>query len=624
MSNIPKENDSVIYLVPPGKIRCYITGKLRPDTPEEHMRQRWARSLVEEYAYPKKDIGVEVRITMGRARKKADLVIFRRDANHVQDEALIIIEVKRADKKPSDAKEGDDQLLSYMAASPVCRFGLWVGEERRAYQRNITTGEIDRIGDIPRFGEDEPERPTRDDLVPAHELKSVFRRCHNYIYANAGLQKAEAFHEMLKLIFCKTFDEEEGGVQLDFSVHPKERTTESGQRRLMEDRLQPLFKRVQERFPFIFEDHERIELEPRVAAYVVSELQYISLLETDTDVKGDAYEELVGENLRGDRGEYFTPRNVCDMVVKMIMAMHPDTKLTSLKIVDCCCGTGGFLVSWLANLHKVIKNQELLRHKKKKDISEVVRHRVRETCNRNLFGLDINPFLVRTCQMNLVLHGDGSSNVYRVDSVRAPGEWDNEEARREVPYGSADIVLTNPPFGGKAKIDDRHILDRYELSRWGKSDPRSSLPAEQLFVETALGFLKPGGLLAIVLPDGILNNPGLYFIRSWLLRRSQLIASVDLPKTTFKASGGVNNPSVLIVRKFTKEEAKNADKGILDKAYSVFMSTPATAGIDNRMSPVYLRHPDGREKQDDEGNKVIDDQISVVAEVFRKWKETKI
>ena len=191
-----------------------------------------------------------------------------------------------------------------------------------------------------------------------------------------------------------------------------------------------------------------------------------------------------------------------------------------------------------------------------------------------MFGLDINPFLVRTCQMNLVLHGDGSSNVFRADSVRSPGEWD-ADARLNIPYGKADVVFTNPPFGGEAKIDDAHILDQHELSRWESSDSRTVLPAEQLFVEAALKFVKPGGYLAIVLPDGILNNPGLRFIRSWLLRRSRLITSVDLPKTTFKTSKGVNNPSVLIVQKFTRAQVKQADGGIIDTDYSVFMATPS-------------------------------------------------
>ena len=261
----------------------------------------------------------------------------------------------------------------------------------------------------------------------------------------------------------------------------------------MEERIAPLFRMVRERYPFIFDEDDRIKLEERVVAYVVQELQYLSLLDTDTDVKGDAYEELVGANLRGDRGEYFTPRNVCDMAVRMAMGLHDATDLTSLKVLDCCCGTGGFLVSWLNNLHSALLDQERNRPHGKTPPEERARQRVQQVCTRNLYGLDINPNLVRTCQMNLVLHGDGSSNIYRVDSVRSPGEW-NEDARRAIPYGKVDLLFTNPPFGGKGKIDDGHILSRYELPGWGSPSPRSSMPAEQLFIETALRFLKPRGL----------------------------------------------------------------------------------------------------------------------------------
>ena len=164
---------------------------------------------------------------------------------------------------------------------------------------------------------------------------------------------------MLKLIFCKTFDEEESGDELQFGVDPQERRSTSGQRRLLEERIVPLFQRVRERYPFIFDSDERLKLEERVVAYVVSEMQYLSLLDTETDVKGDAYEELVGANLRGDRGEYFTPRNVCDMAVRMAMELCDTMDLTRLKILDCCCGTGGFLVSWLNNLNATLLTQEL-------------------------------------------------------------------------------------------------------------------------------------------------------------------------------------------------------------------------------------------------------------------------
>ncbi|WP_081463676.1 N-6 DNA methylase [Candidatus Glomeribacter gigasporarum] len=193
----------------------------------------------------------------------------------------------------------------------------------------------------------------------------------------------------------------------------------------------------------------------------------------------------------------------------------------------------------------------------------------------------------------------------------------------KIPYGKADVVLTNPPFGEEVKIDDAHILDRHELSRWEAQNPRTAMPAEQLFVETAMMFLKTGGILGIVLPDGILNNPGLRFLRSWLLKRGRLIASIDLPKETFSNSGGVNNPSVLIVQKFTKEQAQQAAAGIIEQNYKVFMATPRTAGIDKRGKPIYLRHPDGREITDDEGNRFKDDQIAAVVEKFVNWRKVE-
>jgi type I restriction enzyme M protein len=609
-------NSDVTYLVPPGKVRCYITGELRNDTPEENIRQRWARSLVDEYGYSKSNIMLEFPIHMGSTKKRADIVIFRPEARRVQDEILIIIEAKRDDIKASDKSKGEGQLKSYMAACSSCKYGLWVGKERYAYEK-VIDGEPATVIDIPRAGEERPRRPERKDLQVVHDLTSVFRRCHNYIHGNGGLQKAEAFHEMLKLIFCKMYDEEEGsGVELSFAVDPKEQRTESGRRRLLEERIQPLFIRVKKRFPYIFEEDEQIKLEPNILAYIVSEMQYISLGDTETDVKGAAYEELVGQNLRGDRGEYFTPRNVCDMTVRMIQSLYPEEILTDLVVIDCCCGTGGFIVSWLDNLRNIIRNQEVKRQSK--NIENKVRERIKEACTRNLFGLDINPFLVRTSQMNLVMHGDGSTNVFRVDSTRSPGEW-SDDARKRVPFGKADVVLTNPPFGVEVKVDDAHILDRYELSRWETQNIRTAMPAEQLFVETAMMYLKAGGILGIVLPDGILNNPGLRFLRSWLLKRGRIIASIDLPKETFSISGGVNNPSVLIVQKFKQEQVQQAAAGILESNHMVFMATPRTAGIDKRGKPIFMRHPDGREIIDDNGNHIIDDEIRAVAEQFISW-----
>ncbi len=610
-------NDNIVPLIPPGKILCFITGTLRMDTPEENVRQRWARALVEDYGYPKSDIGVETRIKMGRSSKKCDLTIFRPGEAHKQENIAICIEVKRDDTKPSDAREGDGQLISYMSACPA-RYGLWVGEEMRGYEKD-EHHHIARTADIPRYGDDSPRRPQRTDLRVVHELTSVFRRCHNYIHVNGGLQKAEAFHEMLKLIFCKTYDEQEGGLELDFSISPAEQKSIVGQRKLLEERLAPLFEHVKRTYPFIFIADETIKLEPAVAAYVVSELQFISILNSATDVKGEAYETLVGANLRGDRGEYFTPRNVCDMTVQMIMQHFPETRLGAIKVIDCCCGTGGFLVSWIDNLRKKLTAQERARGNAEPVVA--VRERIKQICGQNLYGTDINPFLVRTAQMNLVMHGDGSTNVHRASSLLRPGEW-SEEARKAVPFGSMDVVITNPPFGDEVKVDDAHVLAQYQLSKWKTENRRSAMPAEQLFLEAGMNFLKPGGFMGVVLPDGILNNPGLAFLRDWLVRRSKIIASVALPKETFGRNGGVNNPSVLIVQKFTHEEYLNAEKDILDLSGEVFMCAPATSGIDKRGNTVFLRHPNGELILDGKGARVADDQIAMVAAAYETWRHS--
>ena len=607
----------IIPFVPAGKIRCLITGKLRKDTPEENSRQRWARSLVDEYGYDVSDMAVEFSVKMGSVRKRADIVIFKPGGPRRQDTVLVIVEVKRDGISTRDKSEGVEQLKSYMSACSSSKFGLWVGSEKLAYEKS-DDGEIDDTIDIPRFGDTQPQPPKFHELTPATDLKASLRRCHNYIYANQGIQKAEAFHELQKLIFCKVLDEKEVIDDLRFFVLGEERRSIAGQRRLYEERIGPLFADVKDRYPYIFEPDDRIKLSFRVLAYIVSELQRYSLLNTQTDVKGQAYEELVGANLRGDRGEFFTPRNVCDMAVRMVLSLHSDQKLASLKVLDCCCGTGGFLVATINHLRRKITGFEQAKGGSEEDIRNRVGLRVKELAERNLFGMDINPFLVRTTQMNLVMHGDGSVNVFQGDSLSAPGEWEDGGARQKIKQDAFDIVVTNPPFGGQAHIDDPHVLSRYELPALDAKDPRRLMPSEQLFVEGALKYVKRGGYLAIVLPRSILNNPGLRFIRSWLLHNTRVVASIDLPKETFAEGGGVPNPSVLIVQRLTREDAKLANAGVLDE-YEIFMAIPNKVGIDKRGNPVHVRTPQGFVILDESNKPTVDDDLPLVASDFEEW-----
>ena len=592
-------------VIPPGKIKCFITGKLRKDTAEERVRQDVARSLVEEYGYDKSDIDIEFSIKMGRAKKRADIVIFSENEEHTQENIYLIVEVKAEDVKPSDLKEGIGQLESYSAASPNSAFSLWVGNERLAFEVIEEKGKrvLNLIPDVPKRGETTTPKPTRGALVPAVNLKQVFKRVHNYIYANQGFQKDKAFEELQKLIFIKVFDEQYTPT-LHFYILPDEDISK------VRKRLTNVFEKVQERYKYIFKGNEVIELNDTVLSYVVSELQRFSLVDTETDVKGEAYEEIVGPNLRGDRGEFFTARNVCSMVIEMLFSAFHEERLTSpggMKILDPAIGTGGFLIAGVQEI-----KQLFLKRGVKYD---QLRDLVREVANTNFFGADFNPFLVKVAQMNMVMHGDGSSNIVHVNSLEAASNW-NEEAKRKVHLGEFDIVVTNPPFGTKAVIDNPDILARFELTTFNASSPRTALPPEQLFIERCLDFLKPGGLLGIVLPDSILSNPGLTWIREWIVKKAYIVASIDLPVETFEPHTGTQT-SILILRKKTIGQEK------LMEDYDIFMAIPEKVGHDRRGNPVFKTTPEGEIELDENEQPLIVDNLPLVAEMFKEWIKRK-
>jgi len=628
--------------IPAGKIRCFITGELRSDTPEENVRQRIARSLVEEYSYPKEDIGLEFRINIGRAKKRVDIAIFAHGEQHTQENIIIIAETKRDEIKPTDRDNGVEQLKSYLAACPNAKWGLWIGSELQTYEMVIEAGERRSIevADFPPYGKTQPPRITFNQLIPAEGLRDVFKRCHNYIYANQGLPKDQAFHELLKLIFCKVHDEQTTENEMLFDVASDERRSEVGQRRLRK-RIDELFNEVIERYPYIFEPNDRVRLDNRVLAYIVSELRRYSLLQTTTDVKGEAYQEIVLPNLRGARGEFFTPPNVCQMAAEVVFSTYPKNQWLSLKVLDPACGTGCFLRAVMNLWRLYIFEQE--KHKWKLDhiALEKTATRLKEHCDRNLFGIDINPDLVRAAQMNLVMHGDGSTNVFQANSLLPPGEWRND-VKAKIQLGMFDVVLTNPPFGtgpGLA-VDDPHILDQFELTRFEANSPRASMPPEQLFIERCYQFLKPGGLLAIVLPDSILSNPGLVFIRHGILKRCRVIVSIDLPVETFLAFGGTGTQtSVLVLQKKTEEEMRLEEAAGRIQDYGVFMTLCHTMGYDRRGNDLWLRTSEGEIIEQEvtipvitrtpegivmyepkrELRRLRDDDVSQVARLFQQW-----
>lgn len=646
-------NTSSVRYIPPGRLLCYVTKKLRRDTPEEHVRQRVARSLVEEYEYKKEQIELDFRIHIGSRSYPVDIAIFHEDKPHKQENIHIIIETKSESVKPTSKDEGIGQLNSYVGASLNCEFGMWTnGTDKYCFQKKKTNEqfEISEVVDIPSRGKSLEEYEELDfkQLRPATELESVFRRCHDYIYGNQGLPKDAAFHELLKVIFCKVHDEKES-ARIRFYVANKELRSPIGQIKVKE-RLEEIFSEVKERYSHIFktETDEKIELLPKVLAYIVGQLQHFSLILTDTDVKGAAYEAIVGANLRGDRGEFFTPRNVCKMAVESLFNMYPSERWNGLRIIDPACGTGGFLIEIINFLKRHFIDEELGKWKDETQAIRQAEDRLKKYCEQFLYGIDINPLLVRASQMNEVMHGNGSGNLFAEDSLLQPGEW-KKETKRDL-LESFDLALSNPPFGSKIPIDDPHTLAQYDLAyiwrqknnEFERTDKlQRSVPPEQLFIERCLQFLKPKGKLAIVLPDSILSNPGLAYIRYWMLRKARVIASIDLSRDTFQPYVGTKT-SVLFLEKKSKDEILIEERTGKLQPYEVYMAMVEKVGHDRRGNILFKRTPEGEEVVAEKEREIVgiigkerykekrkvlepivDDDLPSVTSAFKNWLSSK-
>jgi len=636
-------------IIQQGKVLDFIDGKTqRNETPEEYVRQEIAKSLVREYRYEKASVEVEFTIRVGSRKPRADLVIFPIATEHMQENALIIVECKASTVKSADKKDGVGQLQSYMSASPNVSYGMWTnGIERFCYRRIVKGGTVstEEVPDLPVFGraEEEQDRPRFDQLKPATSdaLLFAFRRCHNYIAGNQGLQKPQAFWELLKLIFCKIHDERQND-EVQFFTAANERHGVNGPLKVQK-RIEALFTQVKADYPTIFRQTESIELKPVVLAYLVTQLQMYSLLESDIDVKGRAYEEIVGSNLRGDRGEFFTPRNVCQMAVSML---DPSEKEL---ILDPACGTGGFLITAMNHVIEKIRTAEMAKWGNNvKRAEDAAQGRIRKFAEKYIIGMDFNPELVKASKMNMVMNNDGAGGLFQANSLESPVMWDPELFERNI-LGHVDILFTNPPFGSKIPVTDTAILEKYDLGhswsydkdndRWTKTDAvQKSQPPEILFIERCVKFLKPGtGRAAIVLPDGILGSPGLGYVREWILRNTRVLASLDLHPDTFQPDVSIQTSILVLQRKPADLVAVETAAGRIND-YSVFMAIANHVGHDKRGNKNYVRDRKGNEvievieelvkewdgdtptyQRQTTSRKVIDDNTQQIAQEFRRW-----
>ncbi len=642
----------------------YVSNKPVKETPKELVRQRVARAFIHEYGFSPDDMEIDFAIG---GRKKVDIAIFHHDQpHHAENLGRVVLcrpepqtgrnaaRIRDVEQAASDL----EPLESIMQEVPSVRYGLWTnGLDFFFLEKNKSSRfevRLDPMGDWPMA---EESLGTRDLLSDAHTrvadgemLKITFRRCHNYIHGNEGMPKDAAFWQFLYLIFCKMHDEnlrteQRQAWQRRFWAGPKEQFEEKGRKEIRK-RIESLFDEVKKRYSNIFRGNEEFTLSDRALSFIVSELAKYDFTRTDVDAKGMAYQEIVGTNLRGDRGQYFTPRRVVNLVVEMLDPKEGE------RVLDPACGTGGFLVATLGYmLKKFRREQQIIAGQE--DTAEFlnVHEQLRDYASKMVFGADFDPFLIRASQMNMVMAGDGRGHLYHINSLEFPiGHLPQlDDAKRDIPFGSIDVLMTNPPFGSDIPITDKNILQHYELAhRWERDGEggfrntgtiQGNVSPETLFIERCLKWIKPGtGRMGIVLPDGILGNPAAEYIRWWIMREAQVLASIDLPVEAFIAEANVNIlTSLLFLRRKSAQEKKAEALGGAEE-YPVFMAVVEKVGYDRRGNRLYKRTPDGEEiiqarehveririggrmveRKLSRNEKVDDNDLPVVAEKYRAF-----
>lgn len=408
-------------------------------------------------------------------------------------------------------------------------------------------------------------------LLPL-SLPEVFKEIYFYLYSNSNIPRAERLGgEMIRLLFCKIYDE----VHKGHAFYAERQESPEG----VGGRIRRLFEEVKEAYPDVFDREEKIFLDDRSIRYVVERLQPYTLLGTDRDVIGEAFQAFWGPGLRGEKGQFFTPRNVVRMCVEMLNPKPGE------RVVDPACGSGGFLVEVLAHTDGGCP----------------------------IYGIDKESDLVKICKAYLAILGDRHTHIYCADSL-SRSLW-SKDMLQAVADESFDVVLTNPPFGARIFIEDEHLLRNYHLGhrwmrasgRWQMTNRVSKQVPQILFLERCWQLLRPGGRMAIVLPDGVFGNPSDRYVWEFIRKRARILAIVSLPAETFLPSTHTKT-SVLFLEKTTP----TGD-------YEFFMAIANRVGHDKNGKVLYKMDPSGRYILDHAGNRVVDDDLPAISSNYKTW-----
>ncbi len=631
--------------VPAPYVVCLVRGQPAIKlTAEEAVRQLYLRVLHFDFGYPFSRIKLEYEVTFGREKKRADICIFDKDRPTVP---YILVELK----KPK-LKDGKEQLKSYCNATGA-PIGVWTNGQQISYYHRKDPNYFEDIPGIPSAHEklsdllSEPwtiaDLIKRDKLVNERKsLKDLILEMEDEVLANAGV---DVFEELFKLIFTKLFDELEGGRNPKRTLEFKNAgDTETD----LYKKIQKLFDRAQDRWQGVFAEGAKIELTPSHLAVCVASLETVKLFNSNLEVVDEAFEYLINKSSKGEKGQYFTPRYVIDMCVKMMNPQEHET------LIDTAAGSCGFPVHGIFHVWERILQEEgidrshlFTTEKKPARCEDYVREKV--------FAIDFDEKAVRVGRTLNLIAGDGQTNVLHLNTLDYD-RWDQKLADQSwlFVYGTGwqrlrklravkdenrdfqfDLLMANPPFAGDIK--ETHILSNYELSRGvgfekinnvaaddknivdakarapsfpealhasheaiyqmgdgtyrkAKVKQQTKVGRDILFIERNLQFLKPGGRMAVVLPQGRFNNASDKALREYLMAHGRILAVVGLHGNVFKPHTGTKT-SVLFIQKWNDDP----DAGPLcpKKAdYPIFFATMREPSKDNSGDKIYcaVRH----------------------------------
>lgn len=437
-------------------------------------------------------------------------------------------------------------------------------------------------------------------------LLRVFEDVHNHIYANDGLSPEQALEEAIKVLFLKIYDEKNQKYEFKITPTEYENIIDGKSETDFINRFKDLQQNTFSYFSNLFEKGEKIKLKNSTLGFVVNKLQNIDLLNSSNDVKGLAFQKFIHSSQRVGRGQFFTPEQVVKLCVEILQPRSNEI------ILDPACGSGGFLSS---ALQYVAINEPAKAKKFAKD---------------NIYGIEINRTVAKIAKMRMILDGDGFSNIVQHDSL---SDWSSIDLELNKANGKEvktyqnffDVILTNPPFGTQGKIADKSVLRNFDLGyKWNEIDSgfiktnellNGQVP-EILFIERCLKFLKPGGKMAIVLPNGDFENSSLSYLRNYIKEIADVFAVIKLPQETFIPSGTGVKTSILFLKKKNGEEA-------IKKVFFSQITKLGYAGNKNG-SLVYKKDGFGNILKNAKGDLRIDEDISNVITSYLKFKTTNV